>query len=88
MLGVFTGTVSVPGMPWFSKELTLAASNCYGRERAVGDFELGARLVAAHSDRIEALVTHTFPLDQVAAAFATADDKSTRAIKVQLRPTA
>ncbi len=86
VLGVFTGTVGVPGMPWFSKELTLAASNCYGREREEGDFELAARLVATHADRIEPLVTHTFPLDEVAAAFATADDKSTRAIKVQLRP--
>ena len=36
-------------------------------------------------DLIEPLVTHTFALDQIAEAFALADDKSNRSIKVHIR---
>ena len=46
---------------------------------------LGTRLVAKHANLIEPLVTHTFPLDQVSDAFALADDKSNRSIKVHVR---
>ncbi|MGE0622704.1 MAG: zinc-binding dehydrogenase [Pseudomonadales bacterium] len=86
VLGVFSGNPSLPGMPFFSKELTLAASNCYSRESDQGDFALGAMLATRHADAIEPLVTHTFSLDEVGKAFATAEDKSTRSIKVQIHP--
>ncbi len=86
VLGVFAGNPTLPGMVFFSKELTLAASNCYSREADQGDFALGAALAAQHAGLIEPVVTHTFSLDQVAEAFATADDKSTRSIKVQIHP--
>ena len=62
----------------------LGASNCYSRESEVGDFALGAKLAAEHATLIEPFVTHTFALDEVAKAFATADDKSNRSIKVQI----
>jgi L-iditol 2-dehydrogenase len=87
MLGVFDGDPTLPGFAFFQKELTLAASNCYSREAQVGDFALGTRLAHEHADLIEELVTHTFALDQVAQAFATAEDKSTRSIKVQITNT-
>ena len=86
LLGVFSGNPALPGLPFFFKELTLSASNCYSREMELGDFALGAQLAAAHADLLEPVVTHTFALDEVARAFATADDKSTRSIKVQIRP--
>jgi L-iditol 2-dehydrogenase len=85
MLGVFDSDPRLPGFMFFQKELTLAASNCYGRENAsAGDFALGAQLTCANADTLQQLVSHTFALDQVADAFATADDKSTRSIKVQI----
>lgn len=84
LLGVFTGSPTLPGMEFFSKELTLAASNCYSREAEAGDFALGAALATEHAALIEPLVTHTFALDQVDAAFATAADKATRSMKVQI----
>ena len=86
LLGVFTGNPKLPGMPFFSKELTLAASNCYSREKDQGDFAIGAELTAKHAGLIEPVVTHTFSLDEVDKAFAAADDKSQRTIKVQIRP--
>jgi L-iditol 2-dehydrogenase len=85
MLGVFDSDPTLPGFLFFQKELTLAASNCYGREHAsIGDFALGTKIVCDHASTLEELVTHSFSLDQVAEAFATADDKSTRSIKVQI----
>jgi len=84
MLGVFDSDPALPGFPFFQKELTLAASNCYGRERTLGDFALGCRLVVEQARTLTELVTHTFALDQVADAFATADDKRQRSIKVQI----
>jgi len=86
MLGLFQDSPAIPGMMFFVKELTLAASNCYSRESEQGDFQLGVELATRHADLIRPMVTHTFALDEVATAFATADDKSTRSIKVQIQP--
>ncbi len=86
MLGLFQGSPEIPGMTFFSKELTLAASNCYSRESEHGDFQLGTELAVANADLIQPLITHTFALDEVDKAFATAEDKSTRSIKVQIHP--
>ncbi|MEM8769387.1 MAG: alcohol dehydrogenase catalytic domain-containing protein [Pseudomonadota bacterium] len=84
LVGVFPASPKLPGMPFFSKELTLAASNCYSREAEQGDFAVGVGLAARHADTIEPLVTHRFSLDQVSDAFAVADDKANRTIKVQI----
>lgn len=84
VLGLFQGSPQIPGMPFFFKELTLAVSNCYSREATISDFRLGCMLATEHADLIAPLVTHTFGLDQVAEAFATAEDKSTKSIKVQI----
>ncbi len=86
MLGVFEGTPALPGFEFFRKELTLRASNCYGRECHHGDFALATDLVARYADEIAPLVTHSFKLDQVAEAFAAAADKRARSIKVQVEP--
>jgi threonine dehydrogenase-like Zn-dependent dehydrogenase len=86
VLGVFDGAPTLPGLDLFRKELTLSASNCYGRERRHGDFAVAVRMTTRYRRELEALVTHRFKLDQVAEAFATAADKSTRSIKVQVEP--
>ena len=46
---------------------------------------MAVALVSRHANLLEALVTHRFMLDQVAEAFATAEDKSQRSLKVQLQ---
>jgi threonine dehydrogenase-like Zn-dependent dehydrogenase len=86
ILGVFEGKPGVPGQEMFRKELTLTASNCYGRECHRPDFSIAVDLVTEHQGLLEPLVTHRFKLDQVAEAFATAADKSTQSIKVQVNP--
>lgn len=84
VLGLFQGSPAIPGMAFFQKELTIAASNCYSRESTLSDFYLGTQLATQHADLITPLVTHTFSLDEVDQAFAVAEDKSTRSIKVQI----
>jgi threonine dehydrogenase-like Zn-dependent dehydrogenase len=86
MLGVFEGAPALPGFEFFRKELTLRASNCYGRECHQGDFALATDLVTRHAGAVAPLVTHSFKLDQVAEAFAAAADKRARSIKVQVEP--
>ncbi len=86
ILGVFDGKPGLPGWEMFRKELTLTASNCYGRECHRPDFALATDLVVEHRQLLEPLVTHRFKLDQVAEAFATAADKSNQSIKVQVNP--
>jgi len=84
VLGLFQGSPGIPGMTFLNKELTITASLCYGREAKSSDFYLGTELVVQHADLLAPLITHTFSLDQVEKAFATAEDKSTRSIKVQI----
>lgn len=74
MLGAFTGSPALPGLMFFSKEITLAASNRYSREAKRGDFERGVKLAGDRAALIEPLVTHVFALDEVAKALATADE--------------
>lgn len=86
MLGVFDHDPALPAFAFFQKELSLHASNCYGRECHHTDFGVATDLVAQHRDRLEPVVTHRFKLDQIDEAFATAADKSTHSIKVQVHP--
>jgi threonine dehydrogenase-like Zn-dependent dehydrogenase len=86
MLGVFEGDVKMPGLPFASKELTLVGSMCYARAARIGDFALGTQLVVKHAAEIAPLVTHRFPLDEVARAYATASDKKQGSVKVQVEP--
>jgi len=50
------------------------------------DFDVALRILEGERDRARALITHRYPLDQAAEAFATASDKSSGSIKVQLHP--
>ena len=86
MLGVFDGSPGIPGLAFSTKELTLVGSNCYGHGPHLSDFALGTQIIDRHRDVLSALVTHRFKLDQVAAAFATATDKASGSIKVQIEP--
>ena len=84
MLGVFDGSPAIPGLAFSTKELTLVGSNCYGRERMLGDFALATRLVDRNRSLLAPLVTHRFGLDEIAKAYATAADKKSGAVKVQI----
>lgn len=86
VLGVFHGHIPVPGLPALHKEIVVAASTTYGRHAGHRETEEAAALLAANPDIAATLVTHRFPLDEAARAFAAAADRTSGAIKVVVEP--
>lgn len=86
MVGVFDDETSLPALEFLGKELTLVGSNCYALDAERGDFALAAAMLHERRDRLAALLTHRFGLDEVRRGFETAMDKSTGAVKVQVQP--
>ena len=89
VVGVFLGGAAIDPLGLLMKEVTMAWSYCYGlrAERAGhSDFAEAIDVIAAERDALAALVTHRFPLDQIARAFAAAGDRRDGAIKVSIRP--
>jgi threonine dehydrogenase-like Zn-dependent dehydrogenase len=86
VLGTFNAPKAVDLQTMMMKEVALLGSFCYGRGQREPEFTTAARLTGRWRDELRALTTHQFPLVAVADAFATADDKTTGAIKVTLTP--
>ncbi len=86
MLGVFEGAPRIPGLSFSTKELTLVGSNCYSHSHGHSDFGAGVQLLHDNAARVAPLVTHTFGLTEINEAFATAADKASGSIKVQVEP--
>ena len=86
VLGAFTKPVTLNPIMFFVKEVRLFGSNCYGRGGRLADYELGIEIMRRNSAKLRPMITHRFALDDVAQAFATADDKSSGAIKVTITP--
>ena len=85
MLGVYTKPITFPSLFVVAKELRLQGSLVYNRAGSRADFEIVQDLLARDGKRIgETLVTHRFPLADIAAAFRTASDKATGSIKVSI----
>lgn len=68
------------------KELEVVGSIYYGTAGAGSEFGVAVATMDRITDELAALQTHRFPLDRVAEAFTTADDKSSRAVKVTIVP--
>jgi len=80
------GTVEMPGMVIGMKELTLVPAVMYGRSGPSRDVDVAATILAQRPELSDIIVTHRFPLDAAAEAFAVAADRSAGAIKVVLEP--
>lgn len=81
MLGTWWDPTPLDGR-WQLKELTLRPRFMYGH----ADFIAAAEVLASVPALKEVMVTHHFPLDEAATAFAVAADRGTGAIKVLLHP--
>ena len=86
VLGAFTQPVQIHPIMFLLKEARIFGSNCYGRPGRHSDYELAIEIMRRNAETLRRLITHRFPLDDVARAYATADDKNSGAIKVQVRP--
>ena len=70
-----------------ARELSLHGVFCYGRRGLRSEFEIAIDLQAKGKLQTESLITHRFPLDDIAEAFETADNKDeTNSIKVIVNP--
>lgn len=86
VLGTFGEPKVVDLQRLMMKEVALLGSFCYGTADGEAEFTAAARHTGRWATELGALTTHQFALDDVADAFATADDKTTGAIKVTLLP--
>lgn len=86
VLGAFTQPVQIHPIFFFLKELHIVGSNCYGRGGRQSDYELAIEIMRRNAPQLRQLITHRYPLDRIAEAYDTANDKSSGAIKVQITP--
>ena len=86
MLGVFTAPVQLHPLLLTLREATIVGSNCYNRAGAQSDYEIAIEIMRRQGQHLRSMITHRFPLEGVADAYATADDKRSGAIKVMVSP--
>ncbi len=84
ILGAFHQPTLADWMNLHLKEQSLIFSVCYGLMDGRHDFEMAVDLMASGRIDIKQMVTHKFPLEEMPQAMATAYDKSTGSVKVQL----
>ena len=65
-------------------EAVVTGSNCYGYSGMDTDFQATINLIASGKVDVKKLVTHRFPLPEIAEAFKVAADKRLGAIKVHM----
>lgn len=86
VLGAFTKPVQLHPIMFFVKEPTVLGANCYGRPGRWSDYDVAIEILRQQGEAMRQMITHRFSLDDVAAAYATAADKRSGAIKVQVEP--
>jgi threonine dehydrogenase-like Zn-dependent dehydrogenase len=84
--GIYWGPLAMPGLAMCLKEVSLCPTMLYGRGPGGRDADAAAALLASTPELPRALITHRFPLDAAAEAFAAAADKKSGAIKVVIEP--
>jgi threonine dehydrogenase-like Zn-dependent dehydrogenase len=86
VLGIFPERRPVDLLQPVMREVWATFPICYGVVDGRHDYDVAIELIAAGRAPVERLVTHRFPLTEAPAAFQTAADKATGAVKVHLLP--
>jgi 2-desacetyl-2-hydroxyethyl bacteriochlorophyllide A dehydrogenase len=85
VLGIFTQQATVNGLALALKEVTMTGGIQYCRPGLRSDFDTAIATLRDNADRARSIITHRFPLKDAGQAFATAKDKSTKSLKVQVQ---
>lgn len=86
LLGVYYGTVPMPGVPMLVKELTCVGAMAYGRSGGIREVQQAADLLASDPGIATTLITHRFPLSEASEAFRVAGERAAGALKVVIVP--
>jgi threonine dehydrogenase-like Zn-dependent dehydrogenase len=87
VLGVFFHPPRLNALALVLNEVRMVGAITYGRgPDGVADFERAVALLDANRALAASLITHRRPLDAIAEAYALADDKSSKALKVTVQP--
>ena len=87
VLGVFTiESAGLNPLTLLGKEVTVVGAVTYSSPEGRSDYARGLEIIGEYGDEARSLITHRFPLSRVGDAFATALDKATQSIKVQIQP--
>jgi threonine dehydrogenase-like Zn-dependent dehydrogenase len=87
VLGIFFRPPRLNALALVLQEVRLVGAITYGRAPdGVADIARAIDLIARHRDLAASLITHRRPLEAVAEAFAIADDKASKALKVTIEP--
>jgi threonine dehydrogenase-like Zn-dependent dehydrogenase len=78
--------LELPGFDLCAKEVSVVPASLYARAGVARDVDVAAGTLAARPEIAQCLITHRFPLDAAAEAFAAARDREAGAIKVVLEP--
>jgi L-iditol 2-dehydrogenase len=87
VLGLFPGAVQLGGLALILKEVTVVGGITYCRPGAQSDFDVALGILQTDPERGRAVITHRFSLEAAGEAFATAADKGTKSLKVQVTVT-
>ena len=86
VLGIFFDPPRLDALALVLREIRMVGAITYGRRDGVADFDIALRLIAEHRATMESLLTHQRPLSAIREAFAIADDKASKALKVTVEP--
>jgi 2-desacetyl-2-hydroxyethyl bacteriochlorophyllide A dehydrogenase len=86
VLGFFTTPPQLNPIFLILKEPRIIGSLTYGRSGPRTDFDVALDILRREAGSARALITHRFGLDDIAAAFETAADKKSGAVKVTVMP--
>jgi 2-desacetyl-2-hydroxyethyl bacteriochlorophyllide A dehydrogenase len=85
VLGVFTQATEMNALMLILKEVSIVGGITYCRPGRHSDFDVALRILQSDPEQARAVITHRFPLAEAGRAFATAADKSSGSLKVQVQ---
>jgi 2-desacetyl-2-hydroxyethyl bacteriochlorophyllide A dehydrogenase len=87
IVGVFMQQPQLNALFVMMKEAHIVGSLCYGATGSRADFDIALDILAREGETMRReMITHRFPLEQIADGFAAANDKTSGSIKVSIAP--
>jgi len=87
ILGIYTFRPELDVRTAYAKELTITWANSYSTWDGRSEYDIALELLASGRLNADPIITHHYPLAQIAEAFAAAEDKKgSGAIKVMVHP--